>query len=100
MRANDQRELIEELLGITELSRKAEALKEVIKETKDEIKDEEYNLKAKEDANSRILKSIKILNVDNVSGKKNTILNYKNYKMVLIVFHMLISNKKSLIIRH
>ena len=33
MRANDQRELIEELLGITELSRKAEALKEVIKET-------------------------------------------------------------------
>ena len=58
MRANDQRELIEELLGITELSRKAEALKEVIKETKDEIKDEEYNLKAKEDANSRILKSI------------------------------------------
>ena len=58
MRANDQRELIEELLGITELSSKAEALKEVIKETKDEIKDEEYNLKAKEDANSRILKSI------------------------------------------
>lgn len=58
MRANDQRELIEELLGITELSRKAEALKEVIKETKDQMKDEEYSLKAKEDANTRILKSI------------------------------------------
>ena len=58
MRANDQRELIEELLGITELTRKAEALKEVIKETKDQIKDEEYSLKAKEDANTRILKSI------------------------------------------
>ena len=58
MRANDQRELIEELLGITELSRKAEALKEVIKETKDEIKEEEYNLKSIEDANSRILKNI------------------------------------------
>jgi len=58
MRANDQRELIEELLGITELSRKADALKEVVKETKDQIKDEEYSLKAKEDANSRILKSI------------------------------------------
>ena len=57
MRANDQRELIEELLGITELSRKAEALKDVIKETKDEIK-EEYSLKSKEDANSRILKNI------------------------------------------
>jgi len=58
MRANDQRELIEELLGITELSRKAEALKEVVKETKDQMKDEEYSLKAKEDANTRILKSI------------------------------------------
>ena len=58
MRAKDQRELIEELLGITELSRKAEALKEVIKETKDQMKDEEYSLKAKEDANTRILKSI------------------------------------------
>ncbi len=58
MKANDQRELIEELLGITELSRKAEALKEVIKETKDEIKEEEYSLKSKEDANSRILKNI------------------------------------------
>jgi DNA repair exonuclease SbcCD ATPase subunit len=58
MRANDQRELIEELLGITELSRKAEALKDVIKETKDEIKEEEYSLKSKEDANSRILKNI------------------------------------------
>ena len=58
MRANDQRELIEELLGITELSRKAEALKDVIKETKDEIKEEEYNLKSIEDANSRILKNI------------------------------------------
>jgi len=58
LRANDQRELIEELLGITELSRKAEALKEVVKETKDQMKDEEYSLKAKEDANTRILKSI------------------------------------------
>ena len=80
MRANDQRELIEELLGITELSRKAEALKEVIKETKDEIKDEEYNLKAKEDANSRILKSITDIERRQRIWKENTILNYKNYK--------------------
>ena len=32
MKANDQREFIEELLGITELSKKAEVLKEQIKE--------------------------------------------------------------------
>ena len=75
MRANDQRELIEELLGITELSRKAEALKEVIKETKDEIKDEEYNLKAKEDANSRILKSITDIERRQRIGKTNTTKN-------------------------
>jgi DNA repair exonuclease SbcCD ATPase subunit len=58
MRANDQREIIEELLGITELSKKAELLKEQIKQVKDQIKDEEYSLKSKEDANRRILKSI------------------------------------------
>ena len=59
MRSNDQREIIEELLGITELSRKADNLKDEIKTTKDQIKDEEYRLKAVEDANGRILKSIK-----------------------------------------
>ena len=35
MRTQDQREFIEELLGITELSNKAEKLKEQIKDTKD-----------------------------------------------------------------
>ena len=59
LRASDQRELIEELLGITELSRKAEALKEISKNTKEQIKEEEYTLKGKEDTNARILKSIK-----------------------------------------
>jgi DNA repair exonuclease SbcCD ATPase subunit len=58
MRANDQREIIEELLGITELSKKAEKLKESIKVTKEQIKEEEYSLKAKEEANKRILKNI------------------------------------------
>ena len=57
--AHDQRVLIEELLGITELSRKAELLKEITKYTKDQIKEEEYTLKAAEDTNARILKSIK-----------------------------------------
>ena len=59
MRAGDQREIIEELLGITELSRKADILKDSIKTTKENIKDEEYRLKSIEDANGRILKSIK-----------------------------------------
>ena len=38
MRANDQREIIEELLGITELSRKAEKLRDDIKEQKNKSK--------------------------------------------------------------
>jgi|TARA_R110001606_G_scaffold7958_2_gene34851 DNA repair exonuclease SbcCD ATPase subunit len=59
MRAGDQREIIEELLGITELSRKAECLRDEVKLTKEQIKDEEYRLKAIQDANERILKSIK-----------------------------------------
>lgn len=58
MRANDQRIVIEDLLGITELSRKAESLKDQIKNTKDLIKDEEYEIKAKEEANRRIEKNI------------------------------------------
>ena len=59
LRANDQREIIEELLGITELSRKADKLKDDVKDTKEQIKEEEYRLKSIQDANERILKSIK-----------------------------------------
>lgn len=58
MRAADQREVIEELLGITELSKKAETLKESVKIVKDEMKDEEYRIKALQSSNEKILKSI------------------------------------------
>ncbi len=58
MRANDQRAIIEQLLGITILSEKAEALKEKQRLTKDAIKEEEYRIKGIEEANQRIKKSI------------------------------------------
>ena len=58
MRANDQRAIIEQLLGITMLSEKAEALKEQQRLNKDAIKEEEYRIKAVEDANQTIAKSI------------------------------------------
>jgi DNA repair exonuclease SbcCD ATPase subunit len=58
MRANDQRAIIEQLLGITMLSEKAEALKEKQRLNKDAIKEEEYRIKAVEDANQTIAKSI------------------------------------------
>lgn len=58
MRANDQRELIEQLLGITQLSEKADILKELVKNTKDKIQQETFRIGAVEEANERINKSI------------------------------------------
>lgn len=58
MRANDQREIIEQLLGITILSEKAESLKNLIKLTKEEITKEEFRIKAQQDANKRIQEQI------------------------------------------
>jgi len=58
MRANDQRAIIEQLLGITMLSEKAEVLKEQQRLTRDAIKQEEYRINAIEEANQRIEKSI------------------------------------------
>ena len=61
MRANDQRTIIEQLLGITMLSDKAEALKEQVKQTKDAITQEEFRIKAVADANKRIEEQIAAL---------------------------------------
>lgn len=61
LRANDQRTIIEQLLGITMLSEKADSLKEQVKATKDAISQEEYRIKAVTDANSRIEEQIDAL---------------------------------------
>ena len=58
MRANDQRTIIEQLLGITILSEKAETLKSQIKDTKDAITAEEQRIRAVQDANKRIQEQI------------------------------------------
>lgn len=58
LKANDQRTIIEQLLGITLLSEKADLLKEQGKATKDAITQEEYKLKAVQDANERIKEQI------------------------------------------
>ena len=58
MRASDQRAIIEQLLGITILSEKAEALKEQIRETKDAITQEAANIEATKKSNEGIQKSI------------------------------------------
>jgi DNA repair exonuclease SbcCD ATPase subunit len=58
LRANDQRTIIEQLLGITLLSEKADRLKELNKTTKDAITKEDFRIKAVGDANKRIEEQI------------------------------------------
>jgi len=58
MRANDQRVIIEQLLGITILSEKAEALKELIRQTKEAITAENALIEATKKSNEGIQKSI------------------------------------------
>ena len=58
MRAGDQREVIEQLLGITQLSEKAENLKNLIKDTKDQIQQETAKIEAIKAANENVQKSI------------------------------------------
>jgi len=61
LRANEQREIIEQLLGITLLSEKADGLKERIRISKDNIQQAEADLKARVDANRRIEEQIESL---------------------------------------
>lgn len=58
MKANDQRDMIEQLLGITDLSAKAEILKEKIRIIKEQIKEEEMQINAVQNSNQRIEKNI------------------------------------------
>ena len=61
LKANEQRTIIEQLLGITMLSEKAESLKEQNKATKEAIQQEEFRIKAVADANKRIQDQIDAL---------------------------------------
>ena len=61
MRANDQREIIEQLLGITLLSEKAEILKELVRTTKEAITQETANIEAAKKSNEKIEISINSL---------------------------------------
>ena len=58
MRANDQRAIIEQLLGITILTEKAELLKEQVRQTKDLITEETLKINAIQASNEKISASI------------------------------------------
>jgi DNA repair exonuclease SbcCD ATPase subunit len=61
LKANDQRTIIEQLLGITQLSERADRIKELNKETKDGIQQEEFRIRAVQEANKRIEEQIESL---------------------------------------
>jgi len=57
-KANIQREMIEELLGVTQLSMKAERLKEKLRQTKMEIEREEIRIRVIKQQNEKTLQTI------------------------------------------
>ena len=61
MRANDQRAVIEQLLGITILTEKADMLKEKVKQTKDGITEATLKINTIEASNKKIQQSIETL---------------------------------------
>lgn len=69
MRQNDQRMIIEQLLGITILSEKAENLKLSVKETKEQIVEEDARIKAQQSSNEKIEVSIQTLKLKQSAWK-------------------------------
>jgi DNA repair exonuclease SbcCD ATPase subunit len=63
LKAADQREVIEQLLGITVLSEKAENLKLVMKTVKDSIQSETFKIEGIKTANENVQKSIDSLGI-------------------------------------
>ena len=61
LKSNEQRDIIEQLLGITILSEKAEVIKDLIRQSKDDIQQEEFRIKAVEEANKRVREQIDAL---------------------------------------
>ena len=62
-KANEQREIIEQLLGITLLSQKADLLKEKMKATKNQLTEEKYKIDSKMASNEKIQESIESLKI-------------------------------------
>jgi DNA repair exonuclease SbcCD ATPase subunit len=70
MKANDQRVIIEQLLGITLLSEKAENLKEQVRITKEEITQESARIDAVKKSNDKIQESIDSLKLKQTAWQR------------------------------
>ena len=80
MGSNDQRHIIEQLLGITLLSEKADIIKEKLKINKENIQQEEFNIKAIENANKRVQEQI-----ESLKRRQRLWLNKHQEDLVLLV---------------
>ena len=67
LRPGEQRLIVEELLGITQISQRSDILKELVKSTKDSIKEEEYRVKAAQESNAKVQAAI-----NDLMNKSNT----------------------------
>jgi DNA repair exonuclease SbcCD ATPase subunit len=70
LKANDQRAIIEQLLGITLLSERADRIKELNRQTRDAISQEEFRIRAEHEANKRIEEQIESLRRRQVMWQK------------------------------
>jgi len=103
LKAADQREIIEQLLGITLLSEKAEGIKELNRNVKEQIQKEEFKIRSVQDANTKIQEQIDNLKRRQTlwTTKKNEdITNYTNQLIELykIDIDQEISAHRSLVI--
>ena len=70
MKANDQRAVIEELLGILRLSEKAEVLKERIRESNEDIKTEQVRLEQIKISNEKVEDTIRKFHIKSVGWEE------------------------------
>ena len=81
MKANDQRSVIEELLGISRLSEKAERLKELMRDTNEDIKTEQARLEQVKISNEKMEETIRKFQIKNIAWEethKKTITELSN----------------------
>jgi DNA repair exonuclease SbcCD ATPase subunit len=89
LKSNEQRDLIEQLLGITKLSEKAENLKVQLKEVKDAIKEEEFRIKATNEANKKIEDNIKSIEIKSAAWEKSKSTQLEEYSEKIVALEHL-----------
>jgi len=83
LKSNDQRLIIEQLLGITMLSERADKIKEMNRSTKDAISQEEFRIRAVQEANKRIEEQIESLRKRQIMWLRKQTEDCEQYKSAI-----------------